>query len=265
MNTLARLPRLQGLREQIAAELPRFELGALDRLGTYALAAAHAYFLNQMAVATPAELAELAALAAERRAVLLADVNAFVAHGLLDGAPLAGLAGAVGYRNVAYDLLLLRNLLVEAWPRIADKTALSPAALEQDAATASRLLMAAGTKSVVPLEPSETARVRDQAFALFVQRYDQVRRAVAFVRWQEGDADDYAPSLYAGRASRKSDEPPELDAPPATGVTGGVMDPAAATAAPAAPATPAAAAPAPTAAATTTAGAAAAGGGPFVA
>ncbi len=104
-----------------------------------------------------------------------------------------------------------------------------------------------------------------RALAVPVQAY----LTWAFVRWQEGDADDYAPSLYAGRASRKSDEPPELDAPPATGVTGGVTAPGAPTApvaaAPTGLATPAASAPAPISAAATTAGAAAVGGGPFVA
>lgn len=118
-----------------------------------------------MSVATPAEIAELIAAAAERRGVLLADVNALVGHGLLDGAQLAGLAGANGYRNVAYDLLLLRNLLAEAWPRIASHTALSAADLEQDAAMATRLLLAAGARRVIPLGPTETACLRDQAFS----------------------------------------------------------------------------------------------------
>jgi hypothetical protein len=223
VNTVARLPRIQSLRAEIAEHLPKFDLELLDRLGTYALAAAHAYFRNQTAAASPAEIAELSARVTERRSVLLADVKAFVAHGLIDGAPLAGLAGTIGYRNVAYDLLILRNMLVDAWSRIADKTFLTADSLEEDAAAASRLLMAAGAKAVLPLEPTETARVRDQAFALFVKKYDQVRRAVSFVRWEAGDADDYAPSLYAGRGSRKSDEAPAIDAPPTP--TGPVVAP----------------------------------------
>ena len=33
---------------------------------------------------------------------------------------------------------------------------------------------------------------------------DEVRRAVTYLRWKAGDADDIAPSLFAGRARRKS-------------------------------------------------------------
>jgi hypothetical protein len=217
VNTVARLPLIKSLSADITEHLPQFDVGSIDRVGTYALAAAHAYIRHQMSVASPAEIATLAARATERRALLLADVNALVAHGVMDGAPLAELSGTVGYRNVAYDLLILRNMLADAWPRIEDGTLISAADLEEDAATASRLLMAAGAKSVLPVEPSETARVRDQAFALFVRKYDQVRRAVSFVRWDRGDADDYAPSLYAGRGSRKSDQPPTSDLPPVAG------------------------------------------------
>ncbi len=203
VNTVARLPRMMDLRDEIVKALPEFEIGALDGLKTYALAAAHAYFLNQMSIATPAEVADLAERAAARRAVLLADVKALVAHGLIDGAPLEGLAGAVGHRNIAYDVILLRNLLVDAWPKISGRTVLTTDALESDAAVASRLLMAAGQRSVSAPTPTEAALLRDQAFTLFSRKYDQVRRATAYVRWNEDDANEYAPSLYAGRRSRK--------------------------------------------------------------
>jgi hypothetical protein len=217
VNTVARLPLIKTLSAQLTEHLPQFDVGSIDRVGTYALAAAHAYIRHQMSVASPAEIAKLAARATERRALLLADVNALVAHGVIDGAPLAELSGTVGYRNVAYDLLILRNMLADAWPKIEDGTLISAADLEEDAATASRLLMAAGAKSVLPVEPSETARIRDQAFALFVRKYDEVRRAVSFVRWGQGDADEYAPSLYAGRGSRKSDQTPTSDVPQVAG------------------------------------------------
>ena len=45
---------------------------------------------------------------------------------------------------------------------------------------------------------------RDRAFTLFVQAYDQVRRAVQYLRWQHHDANQYAPSLYRCRRKRKA-------------------------------------------------------------
>jgi hypothetical protein len=62
-----------------------------------------------------------------------------------------------------------------------------------------------------------------------LKAYDQVRRAVTFLRWNEGDADRIAPSLYSGRgnsnARKKTDatQPaagePATGAPAATGTT----------------------------------------------
>ena len=56
---------------------------------------------------------------------------------------------------------------------------------------------------------------RTRAFVLFVRCYDEIRRAVSFLRWNEGDADTLVPSLYAGRGGRGKSEPargePESD------------------------------------------------------
>jgi len=40
------------------------------------------------------------------------------------------------------------------------------------------------------------ADARNRVFTLLTRRYDQVRRAVVFLRWDEGDADRIVPSLY---------------------------------------------------------------------
>jgi len=54
---------------------------------------------------------------------------------------------------------------------------------------------------------------RLQVFTLLVNAYDQVRRAIWFLRWREEDIEEVAPSLYAGRRRSKSD--PELLRAPA--------------------------------------------------
>ena len=55
-----------------------------------------------------------------------------------------------------------------------------------------------------PLPKSDNANdTRQRAFTLLVTAYDEVRRAVTFVRWAEGDADAFAPSLYAKSRKRR--------------------------------------------------------------
>ena len=57
------------------------------------------------------------------------------------------------------------------------------------------------------------ADMRNRAFTLFTRGYDQVRRAVVFLRWNEGDADQLVPSLYAkhhrARKKRAATRAPE--------------------------------------------------------
>ena len=56
---------------------------------------------------------------------------------------------------------------------------------------------------------ADAGDIRQRLFTLFVNAYDQARRAVGYLRWNEGDADQIAPSLYAGRSNgrRKADQP----------------------------------------------------------
>ncbi|WP_438004954.1 hypothetical protein [Sorangium sp. So ce321] len=61
--------------------------------------------------------------------------------------------------------------------------------------------------------------------------YDQTRRAVSYLRWNEGDAETIAPSLYKGRGGRAASssdtaaEPEE--AAPAAGATPAAAPPGA--------------------------------------
>ncbi|HEU4538185.1 MAG TPA: hypothetical protein VFS00_28885, partial [Polyangiaceae bacterium] len=53
---------------------------------------------------------------------------------------------------------------------------------------------------------------RAKLFHLFVQAHGQMRRAVVYLRWDEGDADTLWPSLFRGRP-RKARGPSEPAAP----------------------------------------------------
>ena len=85
-------------------------------------------------------------------------------------------------------------------------------------------------------QPGRTAIAADdgrrRACTLVLDAYDQARRAAAFLRWSQQDADKLVPSLWAGRGGRgkpKVEEPivgdeetvPEPIAPVAPGMPGG--------------------------------------------
>ncbi|WP_200850180.1 hypothetical protein, partial [Klebsiella pneumoniae] len=52
---------------------------------------------------------------------------------------------------------------------------------------------------------SPSGELRRRAYSVFVQTYDEVRRAMTYVRWEEDDVDEIVPSLYAGRSRKKDD------------------------------------------------------------
>jgi hypothetical protein len=82
---------------------------------------------------------------------------------------------------------------------------------------ANRIVALAGQREQSPELAGPAARVRQQAFVLFTQAYDDARRAVEFIRWHEGNAERIPPSLYAGRGRRPSPVATE-EAPPSAPV-----------------------------------------------
>jgi len=89
------------------------------------------------------------------------------------------------------------------------------AELDQAEDLSERLLHAVAMRENQSNALAEAIQKRLQVFTLLVNAYDQARRAIAFLRWQEGDLEEIAPSLYAGRG-RKKDEPAQPVPPPAT-------------------------------------------------
>ena len=62
------------------------------------------------------------------------------------------------------------------------------------------MISAVGDREQTPTQIDAADR-RQRAFSLFVKAYDQARRAIQYVRWEQGDADSIAPSLYSGRGN----------------------------------------------------------------
>jgi hypothetical protein len=211
-KVLGSLPQIREHREQVAL-LPRFDVAAFDKLETYALAAGFANTRHLAAAEPVAPLAELFDEAVKKRETLLIDATALAHRNLLNGQRLKELKGSSGYKNVAQDLLTLAETIRPSLDAIATKTAVTVEDLNRAEILADRILVAVGEREEGPASASQTAEIRQRAFTLFARTYEQARRAIGFVRFDEGDADDIAPSLFAGKASPKKKPEPELPAP----------------------------------------------------
>lgn len=177
-----------------------------------ALAYAHGAYLA--ASHQPQSLEELGAEATLLREVLVADATAQAARGIVSRGVLAQIRSGTGYRDAAFDLLALVNLYRASWSAIEGKTGISLRELELAEILADRLMTAVGVREQAV--PTRTVAIdeRQRAFTLCVGTYEQFRRAVQYMRFEEADADGLAPSLYSGRTKKPTLDEDPLPEPP---------------------------------------------------
>jgi hypothetical protein len=218
MTVIGALPRIMTFREQ-ASQLIEYELKNFDNLESYALALMHAQGEYVSASAPPEPLLALHEEGITLRDNLYSDALALANRGLVNVEPLKVFKAALGYKNLADDLLGLSSLLRRSWEKIGARTTTTMAELDQAEDLSERLLHAVAVRENASNVLADAIQKRRQVFTLLVNAYDQVRRAISFLRWEEEDLDEIAPSLYAGRARSKS-EPEQLQPPPPPPVAG---------------------------------------------
>jgi hypothetical protein len=208
-TALGALPRICAQRELVQAALPQFDTTLFEKLEDYALALHHAHARCATAGDAPDELPTLAQEASDSRDRLRADVRALVQRGLVSDAVVADCCWLNGYKNVATDLTFLVTGLKDAWPRIQAKCAIDAAELERAERVAARMLRLVGTRQLSPVAESDAADRRARVYTLFMKCYEDIRRAIGFLRWTEGDVDTIMPTLYNNAKKRKAPHQPE--------------------------------------------------------
>jgi hypothetical protein len=215
-TVLGAIPEIRKLRAQLVEELPKFSVERFDKLEAYTLAVAHAHTLH-MASGIPVEsLPALVEQCMAFRDTFQISVKMLAHHGLVDGTRLRELKGTTGYRQIAFDVFLLAQILRESWAKIEGKTPLQLAELNQAESLADRLTTAVGERDQAAQGTSDTASMRTRAFTLFIKTYNEVRRAVAYLA--PSDSDEIAPTVYIGvgkAPSRKRVDVPEEPEPQA--------------------------------------------------
>jgi len=213
---LGTLPKVGELRDQMS-KLLSFDMKLVDGLEDYAQAAGEANSRYLIAVAPPEDLVKLNEQALALREMLRSDALALVNRKLISKDRIASFTGRVGYRNVAFELMDWANVFRDCWKAVQGKTAVTADEVQNAKALAEKIIRAVGQKEQAPAAAAEAAEVRQRAFTLMVKAYDQTRRGVAFLRWEEGDIELITPSLYAGRGGRgKRPEPPPSPGPAPT-------------------------------------------------
>ncbi|HEY5961162.1 MAG TPA: hypothetical protein VIV60_31610, partial [Polyangiaceae bacterium] len=226
------LPKIMTLRPQLE-KLTEFDIRSLDKLEDYLHAWLRAQALFLGTTLPPESFSALVDKVSTYRDNLTSDAQALVQRKILAGDALDGLKGGIAHKNIVGDVLTLTTLFRSHWQTIAGRTCVTEAELDEADSALDTLMTDLGLRDQTPAAKEATALNRQKAYTLFVNAYDQVRRAVSFLRWVEGDADEIAPSLFGGK-KRKSGSDLEKPDPTttnptttgATGTTGTTVDPA---------------------------------------
>lgn len=181
-------------------QLLQLKHAKLTELRDYAFAA---WFAHLAAAPTETEEGKQALLdeAGPLRNDLLVAAEALAYKQQLDPVTVADIRAGGGNLDRANDLMVLAALFTSAWERVQNKTTVTWQDVEKAAELGPRLFAALAARSV---SGSDAASGRARAFTLLVRTYEQARRGVTFLRWDEDDADVIVPSIYGGRQRRRA-------------------------------------------------------------
>ncbi|HEU4403751.1 MAG TPA: hypothetical protein VFS43_00425 [Polyangiaceae bacterium] len=205
---LGALPKMLRLRDEMRATFVNPPFASLDKLRDYALAAAYAHARALPHDGGETRVRALLTEAAPLRVRLLSSAETLATFGLLDPLEVAAVRRGAGHVDTAQDLSSLVGLLRDAGPEILAKTPLTEADLARAAELGGLLLEALGQRQSGADgsgDPDEAAERVAKAYTLMANAYDQGRRVVSFLRWNEGDVDDIAPPL--GHSRRRARRP----------------------------------------------------------
>jgi hypothetical protein len=207
ITTMGVAKKIAPLEEELK-KLHLFPSELLTRFPDRILALYSAQTRYAFAAVPVAELPELLDRATSWRDILAAEAKSLVARAKLNGDLLKELTGVHGYKNVAQDLAGLARIFKSQWPQIEGCSGLKQADITEVDKIALRLTGAVAKREQSPEKTAEATDVRLRMFTLVTRDYDEIRRAVQYLRWHDEDAEELAPSLYSGRqnsnVSRKS-------------------------------------------------------------
>ncbi|HET9956327.1 MAG TPA: hypothetical protein VFQ61_17585 [Polyangiaceae bacterium] len=221
VTVLGALPAIRNLRPSVVEQLPKHDIGLFDSLEDAALALNELHVQFLIATRPTDDLEQLLSEATQLRDLLLSDVTALTKRGLIEGNHLDELKGPIGYKNLAVDLNILYVALRSSWAKIQGKSAVTEAELDRAGKLQQRMMRVVGFRELGASAMATSNDLRQRAFTYFMRAYDDARRVVTYLRWEEDDADTIAPSLYSGRGTgrRKNAEAAGSPGNPASGAT----------------------------------------------
>lgn len=205
----------EGLFDEAARKLPESDLDKVRAIPELADALIYAQTAVDSEARDGRVLEALYDEAMALRQALLGDLKLAGKRGVVSPKRLSEVSQLVGFRNVTSDLGILVRVAREALPQLEGRSHVTAAELDRAERLEAALWHAISASEGMPTSTSTASRERVRALTLLSQAYDELCRIVEFLRWDEGDAETIAPSMYGfhGRRSpRKKDAEVEAEA-----------------------------------------------------
>lgn len=193
----------------------------IDRLHTAACAALYTQLLATEPVLQDERFPRTLEEATRLRKELLATAGLLAELGALSKAHVAELRSGTGHLDTARTLVALASLFESNWHRLQGRVPVTREQVARARVVGKELYELIGTRRYVPppVPADDPIRLRARAFTLLLLIYDRCRRAVVALRWHEGDADTFMPTLYPKRrrrtnavADERTENDPDRDA-----------------------------------------------------
>lgn len=203
--------RVRSFRDRMA-QLPELDLANIDSLVDYAKATWFLYLTQQPAPA-PAEAEALMAEATALRAKLLVWTVPLVASGHLSEELVGRIREGSGHKDLPSDLIALVALYRSKWAEVESICGVTEADLNRAAELGTAVFGMVSRREQEAERPGNDGSLRlRRAWTRLDRAYAQCRRAIAYLRFAEGDVDEIAPNLRRNPGQRSRQ--PEVAAPP---------------------------------------------------
>lgn len=200
------LPKIRSLRPEFERIYREFDWRLVDRLEEYARALLHAHTKFRTTCMPRNDPAGLVDEGKALRAVLLSCIEACAKRGFVHPSRFRRLKKTNGFLSLATDLGILVAVFSSETALMERQRLVEPADLVRAEELSRQLLEIAGRRRRRRQNVQKASDVRARAFTLLMRNYERVRLAVQYMRFDQGDADKIAPTLFGKRVSRKQRE-----------------------------------------------------------
>jgi hypothetical protein len=198
------MPEIEAHRARIVSFFGDAGGLTLDRLAPVA----HELMLAQAALTaiTDRDLEPMARDLMDVRTRLFTAGLALIERGVVSKKSFDRLTGGQSYLGRVEDTMALVVWFRAQTSAVLAQTKVDVAELARAHSMAEEFAEALGERNQALAGTSKAARDRARMFTLFFRTYERVRKMLTYLRWHEGDVDKIAPSIFAGRSSRKQDD-----------------------------------------------------------